>query len=301
MSEIETPKSEGEGHLDKMSTPITASSEVPTTAAGKDEVAIAPTDENDETAEKPDRNLLPPLPDRNPKPLSPDPLNVVKSTVSYSSGPKSPLPKASTSANADLMLPMLIYLLVYSHFPNIVSDIRYIGRFRRQSAVTGEAGYCFTMVNAAVSFLQTANVEELVGGDDSSTPTRVQPPVGKRSISLYTNLEPNALKPLVKSSSSVSEDSRFMRGFKGLFGAAGDPVAISPSVSRVLEPIATSSTATYDNAHLESVIRAMPEVIGRFGRDWKELKAGDIAELVTSYGDWVRWGQKLKQAIEHNS
>ena len=69
----------------------------------------------------------------------------------------------AASAGADMMLPLLIYLLIYGPVEEMVSQMRFISRFRRQKALSGEVNYCFTMMSAAVSFLQKANVQELVG------------------------------------------------------------------------------------------------------------------------------------------
>ena len=60
-------------------------------------------------------------------------------------GTLSPTQQAA-SASADMMLPLLIYLLTYGPIIDMVSQMRYIHRFRRQRALRGETNYCFTMI-----------------------------------------------------------------------------------------------------------------------------------------------------------
>ncbi|KAK6505900.1 hypothetical protein TWF506_010834 [Arthrobotrys conoides] len=72
----------------------------------------------------------------------------------------------STSSSADHILPILIYSLIISP-PNIyiVSNLLYIQRFRYHKAIDGEAAYCLTNLEAAVSFLETVDMGTLASNE----------------------------------------------------------------------------------------------------------------------------------------
>ncbi|KAG0187617.1 hypothetical protein DFQ28_006061 [Apophysomyces sp. BC1034] len=60
-------------------------------------------------------------------------------------------------ASADVLLPLLIFTIVKSNPPHILSNLRFIQRFRRPSMISGQSSYCLTNMMAAVSFLETTN------------------------------------------------------------------------------------------------------------------------------------------------
>ncbi|KAK6539815.1 hypothetical protein TWF694_008666 [Orbilia ellipsospora] len=68
----------------------------------------------------------------------------------------------STTSSADHILPILIYALIISP-PQIcvISNLLYIQRFRYHKAVDGEAAYCLTNLEAAISFLETVDMGTL--------------------------------------------------------------------------------------------------------------------------------------------
>jgi hypothetical protein len=67
------------------------------------------------------------------------------------------------SASADELLPMLIFTLI-SMPPeqlSVISDMRFIQRFRWEEKLTGEAAYCLTNLEAATGFLETVDLSTL--------------------------------------------------------------------------------------------------------------------------------------------
>ena len=70
---------------------------------------------------------------------------------------------SSSSASADEVLPALIYTLIRSppEGTNIISNLQYIQRFRNASKIDGEAAYCLTNLEAAISFLETVDLASL--------------------------------------------------------------------------------------------------------------------------------------------
>lgn len=49
-----------------------------------------------------------------------------------------------SSANADVLLPMLIFTIVKSNPTNFVSNLKFIQRYRRPDELSGQASYCLT-------------------------------------------------------------------------------------------------------------------------------------------------------------
>ncbi|PNH43891.1 hypothetical protein VD0003_g9534 [Verticillium dahliae] len=67
------------------------------------------------------------------------------------------------SASADEIMPMLIFTLITlppEHL-NVISDVNFIQNFRWEPKLTGEAAYCLTNLEAAISFLETVDLSTL--------------------------------------------------------------------------------------------------------------------------------------------
>jgi hypothetical protein len=70
----------------------------------------------------------------------------------------------NSSSSADFILPTLIYTLIISpptQSFNIISNLFFIQRFRAKKAIDGEAAYCLTNLEAAISFLDTVDLATL--------------------------------------------------------------------------------------------------------------------------------------------
>lgn len=78
------------------------------------------------------------------------------------------------SSSADEIMPMLIYTLIT--LPpakiNVISDLRFIERFRWEPKLTGEAAYCLTNLEAAISFLETVDLSTLRSDEAPSGPRK---------------------------------------------------------------------------------------------------------------------------------
>lgn len=67
------------------------------------------------------------------------------------------------SASADEIMPMIIFTLITLPPENLhaISDARFIQNFRWEQKLNGEAAYCLTTLEAAISFLQTVDLSTL--------------------------------------------------------------------------------------------------------------------------------------------
>ncbi|OZJ06295.1 hypothetical protein BZG36_00710 [Bifiguratus adelaidae] len=63
--------------------------------------------------------------------------------------------------NADKFLPVLIYVVLRSNPPQLISNIQYISRFRNEEVLNSEAGYYLTNLAAASSFIEALDSHRL--------------------------------------------------------------------------------------------------------------------------------------------
>lgn len=78
------------------------------------------------------------------------------------------------SSSADEIMPMLIYTLITlppAHL-SVTSDLRFIERFRWEPKLVGEAAYCLTNLEAAISFLETVDLSTLRSDEAPSGPLK---------------------------------------------------------------------------------------------------------------------------------
>ncbi|KAL9126047.1 MAG: hypothetical protein Q9217_004848 [Psora testacea] len=90
------------------------------------------------------------------------------------------------SASADEILPTLIYTLITTppEGINVISNLHFIQRFRASSKVDGEAAYCLTNLEAAITFLETVDLaslrsDELLEGPSPSKSSSSRPATPK--------------------------------------------------------------------------------------------------------------------------
>ena len=68
-----------------------------------------------------------------------------------------------SSSSADEILPTMIYTLITTPMKgiNVISNLYFIQRFRADSKIDGEAAYCLTNLEAAITFLETVDLASL--------------------------------------------------------------------------------------------------------------------------------------------
>ncbi|KAM0562217.1 hypothetical protein ACHAPJ_002662 [Fusarium lateritium] len=164
------------------------------------------------------------------------------------------------SASADEIMPMLIYTLITLPPENlhVISDVHFVQYFRWEPKLTGEAAYCLTNLEAAISFLETVDLttlradEQLSGPAKSSSPrTGTFPPAyqqGEAAAPETDKTNAGAAKisaPDVKASTTLRNRrlSDLVNGPAQAFGAASD--AVFTSADQSLKNISNSLGDSY--------------------------------------------------------
>jgi len=82
------------------------------------------------------------------------------------------------SSSADEIMPMLIYTLITSRPEGIdvISNLYFIQRFRNETKIDGEAAYCLTNLEAAITFLETVDLASLREDEAPSGPPKPNTP-----------------------------------------------------------------------------------------------------------------------------
>ena len=78
------------------------------------------------------------------------------------------------SSSADEIMPMLIYTLITSRpeGSDVISNLYFIQRFRNENKIDGEAAYCLTNLEAAITFLETVDLASLRADEGPSGPAK---------------------------------------------------------------------------------------------------------------------------------
>ncbi|KAL8818407.1 MAG: hypothetical protein Q9223_002961 [Gallowayella weberi] len=79
-----------------------------------------------------------------------------------------------SSSSADEILPTLIYTLITSRTEgvNVISNLNFTQRFRASSKIDGEAAYCLTNLEAAITFLETVDLASLRSDESLEGPLK---------------------------------------------------------------------------------------------------------------------------------
>ncbi|KAJ2992366.1 hypothetical protein NUW58_g2191 [Xylaria curta] len=143
------------------------------------------------------------------------------------------------SSSADEIMPMLIYTLITMppENLNVISDSNFIQRFRWEEKLEGEAAYCLTNLEAAITFLQTVDLASLRADEASMTPS----------------------KP------GISKTETFPPAFTaGLSAATSSPAVATPENAPGTRPTQTASSlrAAVQRRRLSDLIQTPAQAIG---------------------------------------
>ncbi|KAL8823995.1 MAG: hypothetical protein Q9191_005383 [Dirinaria sp. TL-2023a] len=106
-----------------------------------------------------------------------------------------------SSSSADEILPTLIYTLITTppEGINVISNLHFTQRFRNATKIDGEAAYCLTNLEAAISFLETVDLATLRSDEPLEGPPKSTLPPQTPSKTVKGNAPG---MPLVRSTSS---------------------------------------------------------------------------------------------------
>lgn len=160
------------------------------------------------------------------------------------------------SSSADEIMPMLIYTLITSppEGINVISNLCFIQRFRSESKIDGEAAYCLTNLEAAITFLETVDLaslraDEVLSGppkssSQSSTPGSEHPKAGSSldDVKYIPVLSAASVSPAVVSPVSAQ-----------LSGSLGQSTSSSASLRPTFQP---------QNRRLSDLFQPPAQVLG---------------------------------------
>ncbi|KAG8529992.1 uncharacterized protein KY384_005474 [Bacidia gigantensis] len=166
----------------------------------------------------------------------------------------------NSSSSADEILPTLIYTLITTppEGINVISNLNFIQRFRASSKVDGEAAYCLTNLEAAITFLETVDLASLRADETTQGPppkTSSKPPAETESdqSSESTHTPHSSTKISQKSSPAIPISSPERVGIEEqpLYDIPGSVASEQPyshkrSVSNLFQPPALGFGAAGD-------------------------------------------------------
>lgn len=114
------------------------------------------------------------------------------------------------TASADEIMPMMIFTLVTLPPENLhaISDTRFIQNFRWEQKLNGEAAYCLTTLEAALSFLQTVDLSTLRADELPSGPPKLPSQPNTPRAETFPPAYGSALDPQGASSSDTTAGTK---------------------------------------------------------------------------------------------
>ncbi|KAK0499075.1 hypothetical protein EDD18DRAFT_1250628 [Armillaria luteobubalina] len=164
--------------------------------------------------------------DTEDKSVSPSPSSPRPSTVATE---KSNLPRDETPISLDVLFPLLIFSVVKSNPPHLVSHVLYTQRYRHRHA-NGEENYCVINLMAVIEFLENVDLKSLGLGQEGG---RVLSTADLTPIPIVTS----ASSPSSRASSQERGTSK-----DGLRGRVEQQVdAIAGSANKVITGVVDTS------------------------------------------------------------
>lgn len=99
-----------------------------------------------------------------------------------------------SSSSADEILPTLIYTLITTPTEgiNVISNLHFAQRFRNTNKIDGEAAYCLTNLEAAISFLETVDLATLRSDEALEGPPKSSSRPSTPRSEQYTEWNPDS-------------------------------------------------------------------------------------------------------------
>jgi Vacuolar sorting protein 9 (VPS9) domain len=162
----------------------------------------------------------------------------------------------SGSSSADEILPTLIYTLITSPTEgiNIISNLYFIQRFRATNKIDGEAAYCMTNLEAAISFLENVDLASLRADEAPEGPLKsssrpATPTIEKSGFSFPPSMPPIPDQATLASSQRTISASNLSAPIAPSVSGSSSPMP-SPlhqrRLSNLLQPSAKAIGAAND-------------------------------------------------------
>jgi len=182
------------------------------------------------------------------------------------------------SSSADEIMPMLIYTLITSRPEGIdvISNLYFIQRFRNEVKIDGEAAYCLTNLEAALSFLETVDLASLRADEVHSGPPKAGSTNGSRP-STPKSEKPDPMALGIPPPPTISTTTTIISATASPTISKGDPStglrpALQPHnrrLSDLFQPPAAVAAA--GDAITESVDQGFKSIGNSFGDSYKFL------------------------------
>ncbi|EXJ58159.1 hypothetical protein A1O7_05584 [Cladophialophora yegresii CBS 114405] len=166
----------------------------------------------------------------------------------------------SSSSSADEILPTLIYTLITSPIEgiNVISNLQFIQRFRAATRVDGEAAYCLTNLEAAITFLEDVDLASLRADERPEGPTKAS------------------------AQSEVDQDPEKMEVFPPLPGTAPAPSTPTTATST------SNVTGTAELSPAASIIKDLPGKPTKTPPTRHQRTLSDLLQPITNANEAVR-------------
>lgn len=166
------------------------------------------------------------------------------------------------SSSADELIPMLIYTLITlpPESVNVISDVKFIQRFRWEPKLVGEAAYCLTTLEATISFLETVDLSTLRADETPTGPRKGSgappapksdtfPPAFSPTSPSPATLSPNPSETAAGSLGAALKQSPTPAGFRATVGAQlRGPRRLSELVNTPAQAFNAASDAVLNTA-----------------------------------------------------
>jgi len=178
----------------------------------------------------------------------------------------------SGSSSADEILPTLIYTLITSPTEgiNIISNLYFIQRFRAINKIDGEAAYCLTNLEAAISFLENVDLASLRADEAPEGPLKsssrlATPIVEKPGFSFPPSMPPIPDQANVATSQTI-------------ISAPNLSAATAPSISGSSSP----TPSTLHQRRLSNLLQPSVKVIGAANDAMRNTAEGGFKNISTT-------------------
>ncbi|RYO85150.1 hypothetical protein DL766_007339 [Monosporascus sp. MC13-8B] len=152
------------------------------------------------------------------------------------------------SSSADEIMPMLIYTLITMppEKLNVISDANFIRRFRWEEKMEGEAAYCLTNLEAAITFLDTVDLASLRSNEAQSG----QPKLESESAAPRAGTFPPAYTASLSAatSSPATTTTENAAGLQPMPGGASQRRRFSDLINTPAQAIGNASDSLFNTA-----------------------------------------------------